>query len=327
MAATSAIVSSINPLIQHIIRDSDRDIERLSTQAFYTPIKATPDMDSTYDGPLDPARTTTSFDRFRDLPTELRYQVYEQHFLDDSSAITTREWPLLRLHVDPARRKLPFLPAVCFVSKDIHTEAVSALMHVATLKIAPRIKSKQTVFRVGDTSKDHAIRQVRKIRLVDFNDLSGSKIIKGATLPDICKSRARKSNAINSVLLGQFKHLTEVTMHFHAATHTSPFLPRASRTHALSIDKYLASLNMGVLLRQQGIQKITLLGKASYYIMRKQAGAQRIYLGSLQDDTVENLMPLLDLGKRMKEEFKRKGREVQIQVCLSHKGQRDEIRL
>jgi hypothetical protein len=281
--------------------------------------KATSTLDSIYDGPPDPTKNTTSFDRFLELPAELRFKVYEQYALDDASSITTREWPLICLRDHSTGRKLPFLPNICFASKEIYTETGAALMRVATLKIAPIFHSKQTIFMIDNFSKKHAIRQVRKLRFTDFNDSAGSKSTAG-TLPDICGERARKSNAINSILLKQFDHLTEISMHFHAAIRTDPSLPHANRIHALSIAPYICRTSIPY-RKQKGLQKITLSAECSYHAIKRQAGASRTHLSHLQDDTVGKLLPLRAYGQRVKDAFKICGCDVKVEVHLLHSGQ------
>jgi hypothetical protein len=268
--------------------------------------KATSALDSICDGPPDPTKTTTSFDWFLELPAELRFKVYEQYALDDASSITTREWPLIRLRDHSTGRKLPFLPNVCFASKEIYTETGAALMRVATLEIAPIL---------------HAIRQVRKLRFTDFNDSAGSKSTAG-TLPDICGERARKSNAINSILLKQFDHLTEISMHFHAAIRTDPSPPRVNRIHALSIAPYICRTSIPY-RRQKGLQKITLSAESSYHAIKRQAGASRTHLSHLQDDTVGKLLPLRAYGQWVKDAFKICGCDVKVEVHLLHSDQCD----
>ncbi|KAJ4382058.1 hypothetical protein N0V86_002386 [Didymella sp. IMI 355093] len=39
--------------------------------------------------------THPAFERFQDLPVELRYKIYEEYFLDDRRNLTTRGWPEL----------------------------------------------------------------------------------------------------------------------------------------------------------------------------------------------------------------------------------------
>jgi hypothetical protein len=284
--------------------------------------KATSALDSICDGPPDPTKTTTSFDWFLELPAELRFKVYEQYALDDASSITTREWPLIRLRDHSTGRKLPFLPNVCFASKEIYTETGAALMRVATLEIAPIFHSKQTIFKIDNFSKKHAIRQVRKLRFTDFNDSAGSISTAGATLPDICGERARKSNAINSILLKQFDNLTEVSMHFHAAISNDPSLPRANRTHALSIAPYICRTSIPY-RRQKGLQKITLSAESSYHAIRRKTGVSKTQLGHIQDDTVVKLLLFRAYGQRVKDAFKICGCDVKIEVRLLHSGECD----
>jgi hypothetical protein len=83
---------------------------------------------------IDELLIQPEFHRFLDLPLELRYNVYEQYFLDNTKSNFTTHWPKLDVmqpfcggHISENHR-LSILPSLCVVNKVLRQKLITCLL-------------------------------------------------------------------------------------------------------------------------------------------------------------------------------------------------------
>lgn len=79
-----------------------------------------------------------TFQRFADLPIELRYEIYELYFNENQArALATENWPAYNHSNEELRRRdsVQFLPRLCLASKELMKEAGTLLLSSLSLSV------------------------------------------------------------------------------------------------------------------------------------------------------------------------------------------------
>lgn len=126
---------------------------------------------------IDDITTLPTFHRFTDLPLELRFNVYEQYFINDSRSLACSKWPdengtaRIQLRKPNGRRwskAAPFLPAICFVDHAVNAEAVPFLIGSARCRIEEPYEAAWIFMKAGVSN---ILSKVRQLELSDTNGL------------------------------------------------------------------------------------------------------------------------------------------------------------
>jgi hypothetical protein len=124
------------------------------------------------DRPQAPAQDS-AFCRFLYLPTELRYQVYEEYFLEEKNAFACLLWRKSRHRWNVGSRKGKarrcFLPDLCLVSCSFRAESLSLLTKPVTLEISSEDEA-DAILKMIVASPTHGLRVIQKLAFTDFNN-------------------------------------------------------------------------------------------------------------------------------------------------------------
>lgn len=171
---------------------------------------------------IDELLQQPEFRRFLDLPVELRYEVYEQCFLDDTGTIGCHSWPALSLTkggVDRIRKRktAPFLPKIGLLSRDTHCEVIDCLMRSMHLETqGPRATLSLFKQVLGGA---RVLRGLRKLSILDLNGQKNKFELTGPRGEEMTKSllvAATSLTRLCSNSLRLFAGLRELTLQFHA---------------------------------------------------------------------------------------------------------------
>jgi hypothetical protein len=129
---------------------------------------------------------------------------------------------------------------------------------------------------------------------------------------------AETSGSLNSLLISQlspcFGKLEELALNFYAPTMT---LGSTRTTCAAQIDDYIKHFDTKSLLRLRNIRKILITWQSCIK-------SDYEHESSVQDDKAEHLQALREPAQRIKDDFPRKGRDVEVRVRLLYSGNCDE---
>jgi hypothetical protein len=124
---------------------------------------------------------------------------------------------------------------------------------------------------------------------------------------------------------GFISGLRELTLKFYAPLRYRVPLHSADRSrdiYALPIDLYLEGFYIDRILGLTDLQKITIVGVGGYRNRNKVSFPHPDLV--VQDDTVEQLSGVLNMGRHIKNGFKKQNRDVVVKIRMLY-GRTDEV--
>jgi hypothetical protein len=126
---------------------------------------------------IDQLLIQPEFHRFLDLPLELRYNVYEQYFLDNMKSNCTAHWPALHVAKLFGSRRMgetyrpSILPNLCMVNKVLRQELMACLLDPMGINFqdAAALASFDGVCLAPEFNPFHLVARVRNATFPDVN--------------------------------------------------------------------------------------------------------------------------------------------------------------
>ncbi|KAH7088510.1 hypothetical protein FB567DRAFT_548534 [Paraphoma chrysanthemicola] len=262
------------------------------------------------------------FHRILDLPTELRLDVYEQYFLDNTQSVTCRTWPALRvswalLKATDRKKTIPsFLPNLCLVSKALQEELLSCLLMPIDFHLDDIYTLSYGLKRVAYKIKIlQMAAKIRKVTICNINDQKDQTIVGAQDL--LSNSASLKSELHNWWLSDKLPILTnlrELAIAFHAPLFSRGTQSGSGGNRALSIDDYLVGFDTQSVLSLAGLQQITITGTSGTGSCRKKSSYNTEVIE--HDENIGCLRAILNLGRQIKDGFVQQGRQVEATVRL-----------
>lgn len=274
---------------------------------------------------IEDALAKPRFYKFEALPIELRYKIYEEHFLVNKGSLATQSWPHLTWQSRELRTRTsaPFLPRLCLASKTLLREVgafllSSILFDFETTKLMQRFIKKTKRFRHTDLN---IVRHIRKVIIRNVNHFSDALVTCDS---DPLDKEVAKSNLVASSLLPRFQNLYELYLTFYASMKffsSELSLTDLSTITALNVGDYLEKFGPRSILRLENIRRIEIRGVSGHAELCALVSDPERY--TIEHDTVEKLRPLSELASKIKEGFKSKGQDVGVRTLL-YWGQGEE---
>ncbi|KAF9697282.1 hypothetical protein EKO04_004788 [Ascochyta lentis] len=277
---------------------------------------------------VDEVLQKPTFHQLLDLPIELRYQIYQEYFLEDSRSLTTRTWPELdwrRINFDwtlDRRSSAPFLPSFCLVSKFLLKEIGAFLFATVTFKAHCPMAllqflnlSMQRRFPGLDIANS-----IRKLKCYNIN----SKL----RLTQLCANDPQNScmeedciemaSMAISTALNSCGGLRELELHFNAPVrflrdYMPPSSPRIIA--ALNISSCLdGCFNVNSVLALRDLRRLVIGGNSGQRSIEGYTFNFNMVI--FEQDTVDQLRPLSRLAEKIKAGFTAKGQDVEVVTKL-----------
>jgi hypothetical protein len=268
--------------------------------------------------------TQPAFERFQDLPVELRYKIYEEYFLNDRHNLTTRDWPELdwtTIHHERVlnlRTSAPFLPALCFADKALLVEAGEFLLSALSMTFINPLSLMQ-FFQLAVSCRLPRLVITHNIRRLRFLDANGTAQAATVYLHDqrirsYSPTSAEIANRAVMTALNSCKGLHELNLHFHTAVtcrfdHMPPVEPPIITVD--DIKSHLVGFNIKPLLALEELRTLTIFGYSGRATLCSHAPFD-IDTAEYQDDTASRLQPLADIAQKVHDVFQARGQVVQI---------------
>jgi hypothetical protein len=299
-----------------------------SSNQVSSPLDAFDDLLCALDPYTDELLLPSEFHRFLDLPLELRYNVYEEYYLDEHIALACQPWngpsSTLLSKLKYCAQKLPFLPPLCLTSHALLSEVVPFIMKTATFSLTGSyLENAYINKRLSSISSATDLRAIRKLRFTAVNNSASLFAYGEVKLPGSVVSSTQLFNSIVSKLDG----LREATFCFHAPIRLNRLYDGSWALYAESISTGLHGFDTSCVMQLKSLRNVGLEAKSNYehqgtYLCRR-FGAS----ATLQGDDTEKLLPVMELEKLIKDGFMVHGQDVEVQVQLFYAGQCDVTKL
>jgi hypothetical protein len=145
----------------------------------------------------------------------------------------------------------------------------------------------------------------------------GTLLSKVSTLPPFT---AQQANQRCVDIVSQLGNLRELTLRFHAPYRV---INNAISMQATLILPFLDGFDTECVLKLDKLRKLTLTADSNVDGIVRMIISDGDEVPTFQGDDAENLRPVLDLGKQIKDGFKERGQDVEVQVRLRYAGQCD----
>jgi hypothetical protein len=268
----------------------------------------------------------SDFPHFMELPVKIRYKVYEEYFLDESSSIACENWPDLRFTdfsisiFQRTREHAPFLPKLCLASKMLQPELLRCLIEAAHFDF----EDGYSLTVVGCLLMRPAMalnKHVRRMRLVDSTGTRGEVLYKFDIMRNEYLEPPLEENIeISNEIMPQLPGLRELHLGFHAPLEYpgNKFqYDRLDPIRALPIDKYLVTEYdvVEMLLKIKELQKVTIFGRSG----NSNRSEDVILHGNpiIDDGRFQNLDALDVLCWDIKDAFDDKGRNLELNCYMT----------
>jgi hypothetical protein len=262
-----------------------------------------------------------SFHHFLELPIELRYNVYEEYYRRESTAIACQSWngTAETWFGDLEHDTFQFLPNICMTSHELSSEVTGFLVSSSTFELAGACEVLFFRDRLFSNSNVNNLRALRRLEIADANHSLAFPIFESRGARS-CIERAQRANERCIDIVSRLGNLRELNLRFHA--------PYRVKNHtgvmqATSIRPFLDGFDTGCILKLDKLRTLTLSADSnvdSFVRMILSSGGEA---PPSQGDDAEKLRPVLDLGKQLKDDFRERGQDVEVQVRLRYADQCD----
>jgi hypothetical protein len=230
-----------------------------------------------------------------DLPIELRYNVYEYYFEDDTKSLACAEWirgvDIHCINVEPPcyRRSAPFLPSLCHVSQAVRTEVTSLLLRTAQFKIMHYSNARYFLRKI-DMCPTIPLENIPRLVLQIQDNYPMPRA------PSESRDRSLETNRVYGLLLKRCVNVQNLNINFHAyyCVLDCPTCP--------SLCELLAFFNLPTVLNMGMLQGLRISG-----INTCPGGV---------DDSKTWLRRVAQFARKVKDGFERMDRDVKVEVCL-----------
>jgi hypothetical protein len=263
---------------------------------------------------IDESPSQREFHRFLDLPLELRYKVYEQHFLDNTKSTCTAYRPTLSMN-DPAmlrNYKRQVLPDLCCVSKLLREELLKCLLDRMEVKLRDLFHLKLYAGRLSSGKMFESFDLFARFRTVTFRGLNSEIVLCLYASWEFGIIEA--NNTTVTRLLPTFagiRHLSVVL--------TSPLHLRDHADHitykTLSITNCLQGLDTASIVGLKELRKLTITGTTGFASL---GNPGRLQTPIEDDENIEHLRSVSELAQQIKDGLKEHGRDVRVEVYLKY---------
>lgn len=263
-----------------------------------------------------------TFDRFEDLPVELRYKIYEEYFLDDRRSLATREWPELywnSVHDEKTlerRNTAPFLPSLCFLNKALLTEVGEFLFSALAITFIEPVPLMQ-FFQLATPCRLPGLRIVHSIRRLRFLEANGAAQAYTMYVHGHCGGGfepivAETANRATMTALNSCAGLHQLNLHFDNGLsfkfdHMPPVEPPVIEVE--DIARYLNCFSIKPILALKELRELTITGHSGRTTLCSHAPFD-IDAADFQGDTVSRLRPLVHIAHKLQDAFKARGQVV-----------------
>lgn len=262
-----------------------------------------------------------TFDRFEDLPVELRYKIYEEYFRDDR-----RDWPELHWNsvhdekILKRRKTAPFLPSLCFVNKALLTEVGEFLFSALAITFVEPLPLMQ-FFQLATPCRLPGLIIAHSIRLLRFLEANGAARAYTVYVHGHCGGGfepivAETANRATMTALNSCARLHQLDLHFDSGMsfkfdHIPPIDPPVIEVE--DIARYLDGFSVKPILALKELRELTITGHSGRTTLCSHAPFD-IDAADFQGDTISRLQALVHIAQKLQDAFKARGQVVQVVV-------------
>jgi len=272
-----------------------------------------------------------AFHKFRGLPLELRYKIYENYLFDDVKSITSRMWPVITIDLDLCYGQFKrqtselFLPKLCEVNRVIRAEVMLFIAKTATYQI-DNAASMRRVMGIMDRASmcrdTRMLPNIYKLNLADVNDMTQAFLRKFDAFEGYMVDQA--DAACNFVVdsLSAFSSIRALGLSFSAPT----FNTYAVWDHyeAAPVDRFMDRFDMLCITALEQLQTVTLKGLSGFSSWRDFVGGA---LGVPDGEKREHLETIVGMARDLKDKLMHERREVEVQVQLVYADEHESMKL
>jgi hypothetical protein len=267
---------------------------------------------------IDEMLIQSEFHRFLDLPLELRYNVYEQYFLDNTKSNFTAHWPALHVaklfgsrHLGETYRP-SILPNLCVVNKVLRQELMACLLDPMGINFqdAAALASFDGVCLVHKFKPFHLVAKVRNATFPDVN-ANAYRILLEETPAKAAEmiQRTKRLNTTFNRLLPSYSGLRYLNIALY-----SPGIYNSSRM-VLKVEpvrEYMQGLSTQSILGLKELQAITITARNC------DPNLCCIVHDAVVTDAgnTEHLRPVFEFAEQIKDGFTKQGRDVRVDICF-----------
>jgi hypothetical protein len=263
-----------------------------------------------------------TFDLFTNLPAELRCKVYNEYFLEENRSLSCHGWPRLEFSksfiksIRIFRKSAPFLPNLCFASKELQDEILTCLLEAAHFELDDPLSVDNGTQLFRHSTFLQLTRKVRKVTLENINGMHKRLVFYSdpRTHSDIAHECVNSLNTIGS----SFPYLRELAVTFYAPiTYMAPAnIHQMESTQAFSDHGYLGGVDYLSILNLRELQELSITGIKDYHDRKRRS--IRFGEAVIEDGKAYSLVAILDLCRRINKGFKLQSQEVRITACLQY---------
>jgi hypothetical protein len=261
--------------------------------------------------PLGDPAPEPKFHRFRDLPLELRWEIYEHYFCDDLRSLACKDWRIAGrtythdwqpLYVWYGQTQ-PFLPALCLVSRAMLTEVMRRLLRNAHVKIQGHLR-RMFIEKMTNCRMLPIPEHVCTLELGAVTFAGPERFYEGFVHQPMRLCAARTVQLHNE-LLSRCSNVR--TLHLTFWTPHRRYSSYAHRPHiAIPIDSFIEDFDLQPILDMENLQELEIVGRCKHTVTEEE---------EIEDRPLQGVM---DLGCRIQVGFRRLGRTVAVTVWLHH---------
>ncbi|KAF2828387.1 hypothetical protein CC86DRAFT_192761 [Ophiobolus disseminans] len=247
--------------------------------------------------------------RFSDLPAELRFEVYEQYFKDESTSIACQFWtgrtesdyvvvfPVPR----PKNNRIAFLPALCLTNRALGAEALSLLLGSIEFAIDGCERARYFIEKLDACPELPIGPNIRKLSLWALNDASPDLLQKQSHW----RSVVTESIRVHTNLIARCPNIKELKLQFHVFC-AEIKLPRDTGYQLRPLDDALGGFDLQVVLQLEKLRRVSVFAALSAH--EAEEGKEE----KLKITEVETF------ARRIKDGFEKLGRDVTVRLCWEH---------
>ena len=163
---------------------------------------------------IDEMTWQLTFQRFRDIPIELRYEIYELYFDSNRErALATKNWPRYNFSAEELHRRdsAKFLPDLCIASKSCMKEAYVHLLSSLSFQFEDVLQTIQFLDEAAQSqsSELNIVHNIHSLEQRNTNECHKAHLFfRGdQCLTGLNRKAVGQSNATVNVALNMFQHL------------------------------------------------------------------------------------------------------------------------